>query len=500
MTPPPLSATARALVDLAVAHHDEANSTLSRLLQFRTENQREAPDKPNPACQAEIKKCFAWMKEWGTKEGFVVKNYDDLVVTIEAPGTGPESVGVALHVDVVPTPGNWTHGAYSGDIADGYIWGRGAQDDKGPTAQCMVALKLLKKAGIPMKRSVRLIIGSTEETGLWECVKHYLNVEEAPTFTMVPDADFPIICGEKGFLTLVVEGTWNGSQAPERAGGLKFTGIKCGVAENIVPETCIVHAAGPMSALTDVKRVVKAMSHACGRTMFVKAEPDGDAARFEIHVVGKAAHSSVPWDGLNAAIAALQVCTALWGESHPAMASAAWLLRAASDDFGAGLDIKLNHSFVGPTTASLTMLTLDGSHVKAEINTRFTMGLTIDETMTRAQRIADEVTVAKLTVTAKPVPREPIYVDPKQFGPFIDALMKSYHQVQGKTGEPYAIGGTTFAKAFPRAVCFGPVDETDGEPSLAHQCDERITTVANLRNLKIYTLALARLAAADSSI
>src|SRR6059058_5489018 len=58
-------------------------------------------------------------------------------------GEGAPHIVFAGHTDVVP-PGDesaWTHGAFSGDIKDGFLYGRGAVDMKGGIA-CSVAAVL----------------------------------------------------------------------------------------------------------------------------------------------------------------------------------------------------------------------------------------------------------------------------------------------------------------------------------------------------------------------
>ncbi|HWB64352.1 MAG TPA: M20/M25/M40 family metallo-hydrolase, partial [Chitinophagales bacterium] len=62
------------------------------------------------------------------------------------------------HIDVVPIEQNslnqWKHGSFSGDVADGYIWGRGAIDDKGSLISIYEAIDRLVRAGFRPKRTI----------------------------------------------------------------------------------------------------------------------------------------------------------------------------------------------------------------------------------------------------------------------------------------------------------------------------------------------------------
>jgi len=90
---------------------------------------------------------------------------------------------------------------------------------------------------------------------------------------------------------------------------------------------------------------------------------------------------------------------------------------------------------------------------------------------------------------------EALYLNPDEHPDFIGALKEAYKEFTNREPRLLAIGGTTYAKAFPRAVCFGPVHMED-EPELAHQVDERIRVDTLLLNVKIYTYALAKLCGA----
>ncbi len=59
-------------------------------------------------------------------------------------GTGGEPLLLLSHLDVVPAPEDgWTHDPFGGDVADGYVWGRGAVDMKGTAAMQLAVIRLL---------------------------------------------------------------------------------------------------------------------------------------------------------------------------------------------------------------------------------------------------------------------------------------------------------------------------------------------------------------------
>jgi carboxypeptidase PM20D1 len=86
---------------------------------------------------------------------------------------GREDVGRPIllmsHQDVVPvepgTEGNWTQPPFEGRINDGYIWGRGALDDKMGVLGILEAVELLLGQGFQPKRTIYLAFGHDEEVG-----------------------------------------------------------------------------------------------------------------------------------------------------------------------------------------------------------------------------------------------------------------------------------------------------------------------------------------------
>ncbi|MDM0047179.1 M20 family peptidase [Variovorax dokdonensis] len=87
------------------------------------------------------------------------------------PGSNAKAQPIALmaHQDVVPiasgTENKWQAEPFAGTIRDGYVWGRGAWDDKGNLLAQMEAIELLAKSGFKPERTIYLISGADEEVG-----------------------------------------------------------------------------------------------------------------------------------------------------------------------------------------------------------------------------------------------------------------------------------------------------------------------------------------------
>ena len=90
-----------------------------------------------------------------------------LVFTWKGTDASAPPLVLMAHMDVVPvepgTEGKWTHGAFSGDIAEGFVWGRGALDDKLNVVGELEAIEALITANFVPRRTVILSFGHNEE-------------------------------------------------------------------------------------------------------------------------------------------------------------------------------------------------------------------------------------------------------------------------------------------------------------------------------------------------
>ncbi len=87
------------------------------------------------------------------------------------PGVDPSAPGILLmaHHDVVPvapgTKADWDVDPFSGLVKDGFVWGRGAWDNKGNLIAQLEAIEMLVGAGFKPRRNIYLVSGADEEVG-----------------------------------------------------------------------------------------------------------------------------------------------------------------------------------------------------------------------------------------------------------------------------------------------------------------------------------------------
>ena len=96
------------------------------------------------------------------KDGFVTKDIDGYAGVIEY-GEGEDTLGILGHLDIVPLGEDWTKDPLKVTVNDGYVFGRGVMDDKGPTLAAYYALKLVKELNIPLKKRIIMLITGCDE-------------------------------------------------------------------------------------------------------------------------------------------------------------------------------------------------------------------------------------------------------------------------------------------------------------------------------------------------
>lgn len=96
-------------------------------------------------------------------------NGSSLLYTWTGTDASAQPVLLLSHLDVVPvepgTEGRWTHPPFSGDIADGHVWGRGTLDDKVGVLGILEAAEALLAQGFQPRRTLLFAFGHDEEIG-----------------------------------------------------------------------------------------------------------------------------------------------------------------------------------------------------------------------------------------------------------------------------------------------------------------------------------------------
>jgi acetylornithine deacetylase/succinyl-diaminopimelate desuccinylase-like protein len=93
-------------------------------------------------------------------------NKVNLVARLTAKNPVGKPLVISHHMDVVPAvAADWTFDPYSGEIANGYVYGRGSLDDKGMGVMSLMTMLLLKRRGVELERDVIMLSTCDEEIG-----------------------------------------------------------------------------------------------------------------------------------------------------------------------------------------------------------------------------------------------------------------------------------------------------------------------------------------------
>ena len=215
--------------------HQRPAELLQRLLRFDTTNP--------PGAERE---CAEWLRsvlgEAGLETTFVAAEPDrpSLVARLHGSGDAPPLM-LQAHIDVVSTAGQqWTHPPFAGEVADGFIWGRGALDMKAGAAMFVAAALRAVATGMQPAGDVVLALLADEEAGgdagaahlvtqrpeLLEGVRYSLGEFGGFTLDMAGRRFYPIQVAEKQvcWLKATVRGPGGHGALPMRGGTMARLG------------------------------------------------------------------------------------------------------------------------------------------------------------------------------------------------------------------------------------------------------------------------------------
>lgn len=421
---------------------------------------------PNAPMGREVGKMLDRAIEDCKSIGLVVRNFDGYACDARMGNIGADPLAILAHIDVVPTGDNWEKDPFGAEIENGFMYGRGTQDDKGPAVAALYAMKAVMEAGIPLKREVRLILGTDEESGM-ECMRYYKQHCDMPRSGFSPDASFPVINTEKGMIRVDVE-------AKPSKEGLQVLKLYTGERSNVIPGKCVA------SVKADISIIEKAQKYAAEMNCELTATHENGVVFLETK--GKPGHAAMPEGGRSAVGLMLRLLDKLGVEG----AIKGLAQKIGSETYGESLGIQVQDKTSGPLTLNIGIIRIDEEKVYAVFDIRYSV-------LANHQALFDAISATlspygfRCELMSHTLPHHV-----SESSELVQKLLQAYNEETGENAKPFAIGGGTYAKMLDEGVAYGSL--FPGEPELAHQAGEKCSLENLHRNVKIFAKAIVLLA------
>lgn len=371
-------------------------------------------------------------------------------------GQGEELLAVLCHLDVVPAGdlSDWETPPFEATIKDGWIHGRGVQDDKGPSLAALYAVKALMDAGVTFNKRIRFIYGTDEET-LWRCMARYNELEETATLGFAPDSSFPLTYAEKGLLQVKLHGS-----------GSQELAIEAGEAFNVVP----AKASYTGNLADSLEDELKKQSFEYERTVDT------------VTVIGVPKHSKDAAEGVNAIVRLATGLNLL--VQHPAIQ---FIAEAVGEDAtGSSLFGEISDKPSGTLSFNISGLTINPDKSEIRIDMRIPVLADKDKLVQELSQIAEkyQLRYEEFDYLA------PLYVPLDS--ELVSTLMAVYKEKTNDDSPAVSSGGATFARTMPNCVAFGAL--FPGALQTEHQANERTVIEDLYKAMDIYAETIYRLA------
>ncbi len=442
---------------------DEFTETLRRWVQVPSV--KGAPEENAPFGR-EVRRALDTAMETAAEMGFEARDYDGYACDLTL-GHAEEEIAVLGHLDVVPAGDGWTVPPFEGLVKDGRIYGRGTNDDKGPSLAALFAMRAIRDAGVPLRRTIRLILGCDEESG-WQDMEYYRAHAKLPETGFSPDAAFPLINTEKGMVHLRLT-------AADAPGKLKVLRMQTGDRLNVIP--------GESRALLqggeELAEKVRAFAAESGLDLKAEVTEEG----VWVTAAGIPGHSAYPEGRRNAIGMMLKLFEALGAEGPLKTLAGA----VGMEHDGTHLGCAVSDEVSGALTCNMGILRLENGQWTGTLDFRCPVMADLNRIRQNAVESLPGWNAETLEIKA------PHHV-PADSG-LVRALLAAYQEETGWEAKPMSTGGGTYARVLRQGVAFGALfpDEED----LAHQADEYESIDRLILAAKIYANALIRLAAEE---
>ena len=443
--------------ELVKPYQDEMMKSLKEFIAIDSVYDENTKDETNPFGKG-VSKALQYIENLAKKDGFIVHNYDNMVVEILTNELEP-NVTIMAHADVVPVGTGWPQDPFTLTEKGDFLYARGVADDKGPLLSAYYGLKALRDNNLLGNYQVRFLVGGNEERGS-ACMEHYFKTlkKKQPTYGFSPDSAYPLTYAEKGIGSFLVKKDIN---LPE------VVSMKGGVASNSVIEKCEV------LMKEDLNFVAYLNDHDVDYSYLARGE------MMLLTFNGLAAHGSVPWMGKNAAMEAVKQLGDYYQNADLQL-----LYKLYSPLRGEGVNAAAHSEDMGDNSLNVGLFSLENGKLEMVVNFR------------HVETVISEQMMNNIIAASKPFEVidcgfSPVLYYPKDH-PLIKTLLRVYQEETGDLKTPIiASGGGTYAKEADNIVAFGM--EYPGHDPKMHGVNENTKKAYLFESMGIFAHAIIEL-------
>lgn len=443
--------------DLVKPYQEEMMKSLKEFIAIDSVYDEDSKDDANPFGKG-VSKALQYIENLAKKDGFIVKNYDNMVVEILTNELEP-NVTIMAHADVVPTGTGWPQDPFTLTEKGDFLYARGVADDKGPLLSAYYGLKALRDNNLLGNYQVRFLVGGNEERGS-ACMEHYFKTlkKKQPTYGFSPDSAYPLTYAEKGIGGFLVKKDIN---LPE------VISIKGGVASNSVIEKCEVL----------MKEDLNFVAYLNNNDVDFSYLAKGDQMLLTFN--GLAAHGSVPWMGKNAAMSAVKELGNYYKNADLQL-----LYKLYSPLRGEGVNAEAHSEDMGDNSLNVGLFSLENGKLEMVVNFRHVETVTSEQIMKNIVEASKPFEIVNLGFS-------PVLYYPKDH-PLIKTLLRVYQEETGDLEtQIIASGGGTYAKEADNIVAFGM--EYPGHDPKMHGVNENTKKEYLFESMGIFAHAIIEL-------
>lgn len=438
------------LLTITKSYEKDIIRDLSELIKIPSVSENGTPDK----CFGEnVDKALMKVKELFEKSGYkmTVKSKDGYAIA--KIGEGEKTIGIFGHADVVPVDNDWIYTKpFEPLVKDGFLFGRGSEDDKAGVIASLYALKILKDSGYEFKNKILIFVGGSEETGMDDLINYLNNGESVPDVSIIPDTEFPCSIGEKGIFRLTCTSQKSFDKIKNAEGGRAF---------NVILGEALVELDGVnKEAVLDL-------------TENVTETENG----IKISVKGLAKHAAYPEGGENAFLKASKyLCdnNLVSGDDYDILKGFSELFK---DNYGTGFGIAKTDAFDKLSCANGIIETKNGK-LTFSMDIRYGNESNAKDMLDKIEKATKEW---GFKVNAESVEDDPGFLIDEN-SELTKGVLSAYMDITGKTdAKPFKSAGGTYARKLKNAYSVGVTTFNTKKPEMPvghgdiHQSDECIS-------------------------